>query len=112
MDDFQIEVERLINLLLSASTDLNIHEEHEKEYTKLRVSLLNKDRFMRFAPRHVKTCGTLREFKREMQAKGGYQERRKYIKEMFSPYYGEDNLVEAIGKIMGSGPNRITLFCP
>lgn len=100
MDEFQIEVERLRNLVMSGTTDLVIQEEHEQEYFVLRKSLLSQERFKRYAPKVIQTCGTLRELKRELQAKGGYKIRREYIKDIFSPYYGEENLADAIEDIV------------
>jgi hypothetical protein len=86
MDNYQIEAERLKNLMTSAATDLNIQEEHELEYTQLRRFLLNQVGFKEIAPKFVMTCGTLKEFKREMQAVSQkYAERRKHIKDEFYP---------------------------
>ena len=53
MDSYTVQVERLKNLVTSASTDLTIEVEHELEYGRLRQSLLGQDRFKRFAPQSL-----------------------------------------------------------
>lgn len=84
MDNFQIDVERLKNLMTSAATDLNIQEENEIEYTQLRQNLLKQEKFKKIAPEFVRTCGSLKEFRREMQALSThYVDRRKHIKDSF-----------------------------
>src|ERR1700722_3212857 len=86
MNNYQIEVERLKNLMTSAATDLTIDDQHETEYRQLKQSLLSQDRFKSLAPRFVMTCGTLKEFKREMQGVSQqYVDRRAHIKNAFYP---------------------------
>lgn len=105
MDDYQTNVERLKNLMTSAATDLAIDEENENEYKQLRQSLLRQERFKTLAPRFVTTCGTLKEFKREMQAVSQqYAGRRTHIKNAFyslvNSLYGTETLADAIADIV------------
>jgi hypothetical protein len=105
MDNYQTEVERLKNLMTSAATDLSIQNIHELEYTQLRQTLLRQDRFKKLAPKFVATCGTLKEFKREMQSVSQqYAERRTYIKNSFHPLinslYGSEFILDAIADIV------------
>jgi len=105
MDDYQTNVERLKNLMTSAATDLGIDEQNENEYKQLRQSLLRQDRFKTLAPKFVTTCGTLKEFKREMQAVSQqYAGRRTHIKNAFYPLvnslYGTETMADAIADIV------------
>lgn len=101
MDNIVTDIERLKNLVTSASTDLNINEEHEVEYSKLRKSLLNVDKFRRFAPKQIKTCITLKEFKRELQAiSPTYAGRRLHIKDAFAPLLEDESIADAIADIV------------
>lgn len=105
MDNYQTEVERLKNLMTSAATDLAIDDQHEIEYKQLRHSLLPQDRFKRLTPRFVVTCGTLKEFKREMQGVSEqYVGRRTYIKDAFYPLinslYEAETMADAIADIV------------
>src|SRR5690606_36951036 len=57
-------------------------------------------KFKSLAPKELKVCLTIQEFRREMQAKGGYAERRKYINEIFYPLFSEDeSLLDSIEEI-------------
>ena len=50
--------------------------------------------------KEFKICVSLQEFRREMQTKGGYAERRKYINEIFYPLISdEDSLLDSIDEI-------------
>jgi len=105
MDNYQIDVEKLKNLMMSAATDLAIDEQNENEYKILRQSLLSQDRFKSLSPKFVYTCGTLREFKREMQSiSQQYAGRRSHIKNAFSPLvnslYGKESMADAIADIV------------
>lgn len=105
MEDYQTNVERLKNLMTSAATDLGIDEQNENEYKQLRQSLLRQDRFKTLAPKFVTTCGTLKEFKREMQAVSQqYAGRRTHIKNAFYPLvnslYGTETMADAIADIV------------
>ncbi len=105
MDDYQKNVERLKILMTSAATDLAIDEQNENEYSQLRQLLLRQDRFKTSAPTFVTTCGTLKEFKREMQEiSQQYAGRRTYIKKAFSPIitslYTTETMAEAIADIV------------
>ena len=105
MDNYQVQVERLKNLMTSAATDGGIYDEVEHEYTQLRQSLLKQDRFKSIAPKFVTTCGTLKEFKREMQSVSQhYQPRRDHIKQAFYPLisslYGTESMLDAIADIV------------
>jgi len=105
MDDYQSNVERLKNLMTSAATDLVIDEQHENEYKQLRQLLLRQERFKSLAPKFVTTCGTLKEFKREMQGlEQQYAGRRTHIKNAFYPLvnslYGTEIMVDAIADIV------------
>lgn len=91
--------------MTSAATDLGIQNEHELEYTQLRQSLLRQDRFRKLAPKFVTTCGTLKEFKREMQAVSQpYVGRRTLIKNSFYPLinslFGTESMADAIADIV------------
>ena len=84
MDNYQTNVERLKNLMTSAATDLSIGIEQENEYSQLRQNLLGQEKFKSIAPKFVATCGTLKEFKREMQnISQNYAGRRTHIKNEF-----------------------------
>lgn len=105
MEDYQTNVERLKVLMTSAATDLNIDNESEKEYTFLRQNLMPQDRFRRLAPKFLITCGTLKEFKREMQSiSSSYAGRRTHIKDAFSPlvdsFWGAETFSDAIEDIV------------
>ena len=105
MDKYQTEVERLKNLMTSAATDLIIETEHENEYKQLRQSLLRQEKFKNNAPKFVTTCGTLKEFKREMQAiSQQYAGRRTHIKNEFyalvNSLYGTETMADAIADIV------------
>lgn len=116
MDKYQIEIERLKNLMMSAATDLIIDDTYESEYNQLRQSLLIQDRFTRFSPKFIATCGTLKEFKRNMQeVSSTYQGRRAHIKDSFSSLinslFGVDIVTDTIVDIaqqVDSG--RLTLL--
>jgi len=105
MDNYQTDVERLKVLMISAATDLNIQEEHQLEYSQLRKSLLRQDKFKNFAPKFVTTCGTLKEFKREMQeVSPQYAGRRTHIRNSFYPLvnslFGTEIMADAIADIV------------
>jgi hypothetical protein len=105
MNDYQAEVERLKNLMTSAATDLAIDDQSETEYKQLRQSLLRQDKFKTLAPRFVTTCGTLKEFKREMQTVSPqYVGRRTHIKNAFygliNTLYGAETMADAIADIV------------
>jgi hypothetical protein len=105
MDNYQTEVERLKTLMTSAATDLTIEDEHETEYKRLRQSLIRQEKFKAIAPKLVMICGTLKEFKREMQAiSKEYAGRREHIKNTFAPLinslYGTETMTDAIVEIV------------
>jgi len=105
MNNYQTDVERLKNLMTSAATDLTIEAEHETEYKQLRQVLLRQDKFKSVAPKFVTTCGTLKEFKREMQAVSQqYEARRTHIKNEFyalvNSLYGAETMADAIADIV------------
>lgn len=93
-------IERLKILLTGASTDVSISIENEAEYKSLKNELKQSAKFLSNQPKEFKTCVTLQEFRREMQAKGGYAERRKYINEIFYPLISDENsLMDSIEEI-------------
>lgn len=105
MDKYQTDVERLKNLMTSAATDLDIQEEHQLEYSQLRQALLKQDKFKIFVPKFVTTCGTLKEFKREMQEiSPHYAGRRTHIKNAFYPLvnslFATETMADAIADIV------------
>lgn len=105
MDNYQTNVERLKNLMTSAATDLSIGIEQENEYSQLRQNLLGQEKFKSIAPKFVATCGTLKEFKREMQnISQNYAGRRTHIKNEFyaliNSLYGEETMADAIADIV------------
>lgn len=105
MNNYQTDVERLKNLMMSAATDLAIDDQHETEYRQLRQTLLPQDRFKNLAPRFVVTCGTLKEFKREMQGVSPqYAGRRTHIKNAFysviNSLYETETMADAIADIV------------
>jgi hypothetical protein len=84
---------------------LAIDEKHETEYKELRHSLLRQEKFKNAAPKFVTTCGTLKEFKREMQAVSSqYAGRRTFIRDAFYPIisslYGSESMSDAITDIV------------
>jgi len=86
MDSYQIQIERLKILMTSAATDGGTSDDTESEYMQLKQSLLKHEKFKKYAPKFVFTCGTLKEFRREMQAHSQhYADRRKLIKDEFAP---------------------------
>lgn len=94
------KVERLKILVSGASTDVAITEEQEKEYRGLKNELNQTAKFKSNQSKEFKICASLKEFRREMQAKGGYAERRKYINEIFYPLIAdEDTLLDSIEEI-------------
>ncbi|KQO22926.1 hypothetical protein ASF10_11285 [Flavobacterium sp. Leaf82] len=94
------KIERLKNLLNSISTDVMIDNDKEEEYTSLRKELGSVSKYMANRPKELKTCTSLKEFRREMQEKGGYAERRKYINQIFYPLINEnDSLLDSIQEI-------------
>lgn len=105
MTNYDVEVEQLKSLMTSAATDLAIDDQSEKDYKQLRQSLLKQDKFKTLAPKFVITCGTLREFKREMQGVSKqYAGRRSHIKEAFyaliNSLYGGETMGDAIADIV------------
>lgn len=105
MNQYQTDVEGLKNLMTSAATDLTIEIEHETEYKQLRQSLLRQEKFKSIAPKFVTICGTLKEFKREMQAiSQHYAGRRTHIKNEFyalvNSLYGAETMADAIADIV------------
>jgi len=93
-------IERLKILLTGASTDVNITTENEAEYKRLKSELNKSAKFKANEPKEFKICFTLQEFRREMQTKGGYAERRKYINEIFYPLISDENsLLDSIEEI-------------
>lgn len=94
------KIERLKNLLTSISTDVAIDDEKEKEYTTLRKDLSSEAKYKVNAPKELRTCTSLKEFRREMQLKGGYAERRKYINDIFYQLLDNENsLLDSIQEI-------------
>lgn len=94
------KIERLKTLLMSISTNSSIDEDKEKEYTLLRRELNAIHKFKMNAPKELKTCTTLTEFRREMQKKGGYAPRREYINDTFNPLLDdEESLLDSIQDI-------------
>ncbi len=105
MDNYQTNVERLKNLMTSAATDLSIDTENENEYSQLRKNLLGQERFKSIAPKFVTTCGTLKEFKREMQKiSSNYAGRRTHIQNEFyaliNSLYEVATMADAIADIV------------
>lgn len=101
MDNFQENVERLKIMVTGASTDISIDPETEKEYTSLRKTLLNDDRFKKHGPKLIRTCSSLIEFRRELQAiSPNYTGRRSHIKEIFLSVLEEDFMADAIADIV------------
>lgn len=105
MDDYYLKIERLKNLMTSAATDLAIQDENELEYTHLRQYLLRQNKFKTLSPKFVITCGTLKEFKREMQTVSPqYAGRRAHIKDAFYPLlsssFGTESIADAIADIV------------
>jgi hypothetical protein len=105
MENYQTDVERLKNLMISAATDLAIDNQYETEYSQLRQSFLRQDKFKSLVPKFVITCGTLREFKREMQGVSQqYVGRREHIKNAFYPLinslYETETMADAIADIV------------
>jgi hypothetical protein len=98
---FTENIERLKILVTGASTDVSINPEQETEYSKLRRDLATFERFKSSTPKELKICSSLQEFRREMQTKGGYAERRKYINEMFYQFLVDDDesLISSIEEI-------------
>lgn len=99
---FTEKIERLKILVTGASTDVPIDPEKEAEYLTLRRDLALFPRFKSSTPKELKICSSLQEFRREMQTKGGYAERRKYINEMFMPFLLDedaDSLINSIEEI-------------
>lgn len=93
-------IERLKILLTGASTDVTITTENEAEYKRLKSELNKSAKFKANEPKEFKICFTLQEFRREMQTKGGYAERRKYINEIFYPLISDENsLLDSIEEI-------------
>ena len=93
-------IKRLKILLTGASTDVTITSENEAEYKSLKNELNKSAKFKTNQPKEFKICVTLQEFRREMQAKGGYAERRKYINEIFYPLISDENsLLDSIEEI-------------
>lgn len=98
--DYIEKIERLKNLLTSISTDISIDSEKEDEYAKLRKELNGIAKFNINSPKELRTCTSLKEFRREMQQKGGYAVRRKYINQIFYPLINEsDSLLDSIQEI-------------
>ncbi|QDZ62390.1 hypothetical protein EVD20_05625 [Elizabethkingia bruuniana] len=96
-------IERLKILLTGASTDVTITSDNEAEYKRLKSELNKSAKFQTNQPKEFKICFTLQEFRREMQAKGGYAERRKYINEIFYPLISDENsLLDSIEEIQQS----------
>lgn len=94
------KLERLKILVTGASTDVTINSENETEYTSLRIDLLTFQKYQTNRPKELKICASLQEFRREMQTKGGYAERRKFINEIFSPLLNDDDsLLDSIEEI-------------
>lgn len=101
MDNVIIDIERLKNLLTSISTDLTINEELETEYSKLRKSLLAIEKFKKSAPKEIRTCSTLKEFRRDMQAiSSNYAGRRAYLKTSFAPLLDDESIIDVIADIV------------
>jgi|SRR6218665_272233 len=93
-------IKRLKILLTGASTNVTITSEDETEYKRLRDELNKSDKFKTNQPKEFKICLTLQEFRIEMQAKGGYAERRKYINEIFCPLISDENsMMDSIEEI-------------
>jgi len=98
--DYIEKIERLKNLLTSISTDVSIDPEKENEYTALRKELNIFSKFKINSPKELKTCTSLKEFRREVQQKGGYVERRNYINQIFYPLINEsESLLDSIQEI-------------
>ena len=97
------KVERLKILVTGASTDISITDEHEQEYTQLRRELNLVTKFKSRQSKELKICSSLKEFRREMQKKGGYAERRDAIRDIFySLLEDEDSLLDSIEEIQSS----------
>lgn len=85
---------------MGISTDIPIDEGKEKEYTLLRKELNGVQKFKLNAPKELKICASLAEFRREMQKKGGYAPRREYINSVFYPLLNEEeSLLDSIQDI-------------
>lgn len=93
-------IERLKILITGASTDVAITNESEVEFKNLKNELNKTSKFKINQTKEFKICVSLQEFRREMQTKGGYAERRKYINEIFYPLISdEDSLLDSIDEI-------------
>ncbi|MDY0932113.1 hypothetical protein [Chryseobacterium sp. CFBP8996] len=94
------KLERLKILLTGASTNITISSENETEYTNLRRELSTIQKYKSNTPRELVICSTLQEFRREMQSKGGYAERRNFISTMFFKLLtDDDSLLDSIEEI-------------
>ena len=66
----------------------------------LRRELATFQKYKSKTPKELKICASLKEFRREMQTKGGYAERRKCINEIFYPLLTDDeSLLDSIEEI-------------
>ena len=104
MNDILLQVERLKNLMTGAATDVSIQDEQEIEYATIRKGFFNQS-FRKLLPRFIITCGTLKEFRREMQEQSAeYKGRRSFIKDAFAPlinsFLEEESMIEAVADIV------------
>ncbi len=101
MDNFIENIERLKIMVTGASTDTPINDQIEQEYTILRRKLSSDEKFRQLGPRLIRTCGSLKEFRRELQAiSQDYAGRRSHIKEIFRPILEENIMLDAIADIV------------
>ncbi len=97
------KIERLKILVTGASTNVAITDEHEAEYRQLRTEINSVAKYKSNQPKALKICASLKEFRKEMQAKGGYEERRKFINDIFYPLIDdEETLMDSIEEIQQS----------
>lgn len=97
------KVERLKILVTGASTDVTITDAHENEFSQLRKDLNLVTKFKSRQSKELRICSSLKEFRREMQKKGGYTERRDSIRDMFYALLeDDDSLFDSIQEIQSS----------
>lgn len=87
-------IERLKNLVTSATTDTPIGPQEEAEYTQIRRKLFDIPSVKDSLPSFIRTCSTLKELKRVMQEQGGYNERRTHIRDAFAPLLDDEPQVD------------------
>jgi len=91
VDTYAEDVESLKVLMTGAATDVTIDAQGEADYKRLRSSLIPQGRFKKVAPQFIFSCGSLKEFRTEMQSRApDYKTRRLLIKTDFM------NLIESL----------------